>query len=157
MGKYDKVIKQLTNMPVKDPSYQAEVDVAKAKIDLPDNELVQAYVSLRAEKSEHEETLSTINLLLEAYKQLIADTYEEKRISSMKLRTGSSVRIQLEPKAVVEDRDVFREWCIANGLERSLALPWQTANSLTKEKLLGGEPEPDGIHAYIYTKIVLTK
>jgi len=157
MGKYDKVLDKLTKMPVADVSWQAEVETAKSKIQLTDTELIQAYVGLRGEKDQADEVLSHINLMLEAYKQLLADAYEAKGITSMKLDTGPSVSIQLEPKAKVEDRDAFREWCIENDLERSLVLPWQTANALTKERLLKGQPEPDGVTAYIYTKIVLRK
>jgi hypothetical protein len=75
----------------------------------------------------------------------------------MKLDDGASVRVQYEPHATVVDREANRKWAIANGLENLLSLPWQTVNALTKESLLKGEPEPDGISVTSYPKIVYTK
>jgi len=46
-------------------------------------------------------------------------------------------------------------WCVAEGLERQMSLPWQTTNSLTKARLLEGEPEPDGVTCYAKTKVRL--
>jgi len=67
------------------------------------------------------------------------------------------VRTQWEPYAKVEDKELYRLWCIAEGLEKSLCLPWQSTNSVTKERLLAGLPVPKGIIAHAKSTIVLTR
>jgi hypothetical protein len=98
-----------------------------------------------------------VNLLLEAYQQLLTEEYEIEGVDSLAIDGFGTVRTQPEPYAQVEDRDKFRQWCIEAGLERSLALPWQTTNALTKQRLMEGLPEPDGVKATVKTKIVFTK
>jgi len=100
---------------------------------------------------------SNLNVTLEAFEQMIVEQYEAEGTTSIRLTEGGTVRVQTEPKAVVEDRDAFRDWCIRNGLERSLQLAWQTTNALTKERLLKGEPEPTGVKAYAADKLVYTR
>jgi len=116
------------------------------------------YRYIRKVKDELEAHESNINLIGEAYNQLLVDQFENEGLTSLTLdEDGSSVRVQYEPYAQVEDRDRFREWCMNNGLENQLALPWQTANSLCKARLVEGEPEPDGVKIWSKTKTVLTK
>lgn len=157
MGKYDEVIKKLKPLPIEKPAWQEKVRLVKLDIDLSTSGLALAWANLRAEKKRIEEELSQFEVVLEAHKQLIVCAYEIDSITSMKLVDGKSVSVQPEPHAVVEDREEFRLWCIEEGLERSLTLPWMTTNSLTKERLLQGEKEPDGVKAYIRDKLVLRK
>lgn len=98
-----------------------------------------------------------LNVMLEAYTQLIVDQYEVEGTSSIHLDTGESVSVHYEPYASVHDRDKLRQWVIDSGLERSMSLAWATLNSMTKERLLKGESEPDGVKAYAMPKIVLRR
>lgn len=138
---------------------QAKLD--NVRLMLPDHaipspaELAKLYANLRRQKDLHEEREKEINLRLEAVSQLLTESYEASNIHVVGLKDGASVSLQVEPHAVVKDKEAFRLWCIAQGLERSLALPWQTTNSLTKEHLLAGEPEPDGVEAHSRAKLVL--
>jgi hypothetical protein len=92
-----------------------------------------------------------------------------------------SIRVELQPTASVVDSSAFRWWCLAPAIHRLMAIPageiteerikeclseglankmvvnTQTAISLTKARLLEGEPEPDGIVANSYAKIVFSK
>lgn len=122
------------------------------------SEFTRVYRDLRHVKDMLEGHVSNINLLIEAHAQLLADQFEAEGVTSLKLDdTGESVRVQYEPQAKVVDRDAFREWCIKEGFERSLMLPWQTTNMVTKQRLLNGESEPDGVTAEARAKFVLTK
>jgi hypothetical protein len=49
------------------------------------------------------------------------------------------------------------EFVAGGGLERLMSLPWQTVNSLSKERLLDGQPPPPGVDVFAKTKIVLRK
>lgn len=163
-GKYAEVVKTLPKLPVSDAGFQEKVQ--QRKRELIDNDplkmrsasaLAAEYRRLRDSKDEVDQVLSRINLELEAIGQLLIQQYEADDTASVTLVAGGSVSIQLEPYAQVVDRDQVRRWAIEEGLERQLALPWQTANSLVKDRLLKGEPEPPGMKAYVRTKIVLRR
>jgi hypothetical protein len=123
------------------------------------SELARVYRDLRGIKDMLEGHVSNINLLIEAHAQMLSEQYEVEGIKSLALNDGigGTVRVQYEPMAKVVDRDAFREWCIKEGLERQLMLPWQTTNKLTKEALLNGEAEPDGVTAESRPKFVYTR
>ena len=157
-SKYAGVLDKLPKYVTSDMPYQQRVDMVKSALtsggSLTAGELAQMYADLRREKARLEEQESILNLRLESVSQLLSDTYDQEGISSLKLADGSTVRAQPEPYAQVEDREAFRLWCIEQGLERSLVLPWATTNALTKERLLNGEPEPTGVKAFVKTKLV---
>jgi len=149
---------RLPALPTADPTYQERVDLAMDDYaGQTSPQLVAAYIDLRREKDALEEAERAVNLKLEALTQLIVLSFESHGVSSLTLDSGETVRVQPEPYAQIEDRDLFRAWCMANGLERSLALPWTTANAITKERLLNGDTEPPGVRAYLRNKIVLRR
>ena len=160
-GKYDDVNPRLPRFQ-QEPRYQDKVQDAKADVlarigNTPSSpELVRAFVERRNHVDSLKEQLSAANLELEAISQLITDQFDDEGVYSMKVQ-GATVRLQIEPYASVKDRDAFWRWCIANGLEESMTLPWQTTNSITKERLLDGKSEPDGVEAFQKTKLVLTR
>jgi hypothetical protein len=122
------------------------------------SEHTRVYRDLRIIKEQLEAHVSNIDLLIAAYSQLMAEQYEVEGVSSMRLDDdGSTVRVQYEPHASVNDRDAFRDWCIEEGLIRQLALPWPTTNKIVKDRLLAGEQEPPGVEAKSRVKFVLTK
>jgi hypothetical protein len=158
MGKYDGLLSALPR-EVDISAYQQKVEARKAEFGGVGQPAPAArrYRELRDRKDELEDLLSVVNLDIAAAEQLLHEAYEHAGITSVKLDDGSSVRIQFEPVARIEDREAFRRWCLENGLEAQLMLPYQTTNSLVKERLLDGEPEPSGVKTYVRTKTVLTR
>lgn len=157
MGKYDKIVKTLPGLP-EDVKYQEKIDKAKESI-LTRNAsaLARTYAKWRVSKKEVEDQLKVINVTITACEQLMKDAFENEDLSSIKLATGETVRMQPEPYAQVEDRDVFRQWCLDSQLERSLMLPWMTTNSLLKERLINGQEEMPGVKAWVRTSFVFRK
>jgi hypothetical protein len=159
-GKYSGVIGNLPRELGTEPSYQTKVNAVKTAIrNEPDfklhaSALARRYLAIRREKDEIKDQLSEVDLRLTAVTQLLADQYEVEGTTSVKLEDDSSVSVQLEPHASVFDRDALRAWAIEQGLERSLALPPMTVIALTKERLLQGLSEPDGVKAAVRSKIV---
>jgi hypothetical protein len=103
---------------------------------------------------------------LTAYEQLVAESWDADdpgwgmygaTPNMLRLQSGASISVQPEPKCKVEDKEAFRKWCIANGLENSLQLWPSTMESLSKERLLNGLAVPDGIRAFVRNKIVWRK
>lgn len=117
----------------------------------------RVWAAMRDVKDVLADNMSLTELTLEAYAQILVDAYEVEGVDNLRLEDGTSVRVQPEPHAQVVDKDAFREWCMKNGLERSLQLMWQTTNALTKERLLNGDTEPDGVQCQVRNKLVLKR
>ncbi len=175
-GKYAHVIDKLPRLLNTEPKYQEKVTVVKSEMlrqpcdcgqhsmdpethaadcnyrgeprsFIPAVDLAKQYIDIRGEIDAIEAQLSEANLRLEATSQLMTEQFEVEDVSSLNIRDVGSVRTQYEPYAKVEDKEAFRLWCLDNGLEKSLALPWQSTNSIVKELLLGGQKEPAGVTA----------
>lgn len=159
-SKYAAVVERLPKMDAQEPSYQEKVEAVKrdlAPMLSSSSEIANEYVLLRGEEDNLEEQLSVLRLRKAAVEQLLVDRFEHDDVSSIKLTSGHSVSVQVEPYAQVVDKDALREWAKTNGLERSLTLPWQTVNALAKERLLAGDAEPEGTKVFARTKLVLRK
>lgn len=118
------------------------------------SELTRMYVDLRREADRLAEDLAECRLRLMAVSSMMVDQMEVEDTTSITLRNGDQVRIQYEPHLVVVDKEAFRQWCLKNGFEQQMVLPWGTGNKLVKEMLVNGEAEPEGTGAFIQTKIV---
>ena len=118
-------------------------------------EFARAYAEVRAVKAQVDEWAKSVNLLLEAYQWLMVEQMEAEGVSSMRLTNGQPVSTYLEPYATVVDKEVFREWCIKQGLERKMHLWPSVTNQLVKEMLLAGEKEPPGVTTFAKTKVRL--
>lgn len=157
MGKYSHVLSSLRKLE-QEPTYQQKIDAVKQKIGRQSaGELAHMYRGVRQQKDELEEQISELNIEVEALCQLMQDEFETQGITSVKLESGGSVSIQPEPYMQVKDKDVFRNWVVAQGLENLMSLPWQTANSLAKERLVNGEPHAPGTEMFVKMKVVLRK
>lgn len=166
MGKYDAVINKLPRTFGKEPPYQEKItavmndlrEKAPRLSGWSAGELAYEYRRLRAQKEEIERVVSDVTLEMEAYSQLMVEQFEVEGVFTVKLSTdGSSISVQYEPHAVIEDKEAFRVWCLANGFEKEMVLPWMSANSFVKELLLAGETDPPGVTTHSRPKIVLRK
>jgi hypothetical protein len=147
-----------------DPSKQDKIeDVKMTVVDRSARTLAETYIDLRREKNRIQKELSDINVRVEAYEQLLEDSKETGlggwgqygvKDNALRLSTGDTIRVQKEPYGQVVDKEAFRQWCIANGYERQLQLWPSTMSSIVKERLISGEPEPDGCETYAKTTIV---
>lgn len=119
------------------------------------SEFARIYAELRMVRNRIENWDSSFSVLLEAYEGLMIAQFEVEGVSSLKLLNGQPVSTFEEPYAQVTDKEAFRIWCVDQGLERQMTLPWQTVNKLAKDRLLEGEEEPPGVTLYAKTKIRL--
>lgn len=117
--------------------------------------LAETYKRLRRLRDDLETIRSSLDLRIEATSQMVVDHYEAENIEMLRLASGGSVTVYPEPYTGVEDRDKLREWAVANGYETQLTLPWQTVNSLAKERLLASEEPPPGVKVFLKNKVVL--
>lgn len=180
-GKYARVLDGLPRYAGEEPSAQEQITAIKnAIVSEPGfqqhaSTLAELYIRTRRgnpdarELSQEErddlidrlgkegiaELLSECQKRMSAVEQLLVDQYQNEGTSSLTLDSGHKVAVQLEPYAQVQDREKFREWCVQEGLENLMVLPWATTNSLTKDRLVNGLSEPPGVTVYAKSKIVL--
>ena len=117
----------------------------------------RVYRELRKIEDVAKDHLSQIELVKTAYEQLLVDCYEAEGVRTVKLDSGETIRTQPEPYGQVVDKEAFRKWCHEEGLGTLMQLPWQSMNSLVKERLLEGQNEPPGVTAFVRTKAKLRK
>ena len=111
----------------------------------------KAIEQLAIDQYENEATLSIrldegVVLFEEAMADLMDEVMAVKSID-VKLNLSPTVYYQSEPYATVEDRDLFRRWCIGNELGDQLQLWPTTTQSIVKQRLLAGDTLPDGVTA----------
>ena len=99
---------------------------------------------------------TSIGLLVDAYQLLMIEQLEAEGVTHLTLANGQTISMHYEPYVSVEDKEAFRLWCIAQGLERSMSLHPSTTASLCKKMLLAGDPEPPGIKLSSNVKVRLS-
>lgn len=168
-GKYAKVVGKLARYEgggggdeddeTQGGDYAARVRDVKAELlkegggAIPTDVLIRAWYAQRTTKEQLTEELKDVNLHLAALGGLLSDAMEFEDTTKIKLSDGMGVELRHEPRAVVKDREKFRQWCIAQGMEKELHLAWGTTNSMTKDMLLKGLNEPDGVEAFHDVKL----
>lgn len=183
-GKYAKVIDNLPRYQGDDPRYQEKVEAVKAAIlaesgssFIPASNLAYRFRKLRGDddsilraprerieaiieefgRDGLDEIVKEVNLRIEAIQQLMTDQFEVEDLSGVRMADGGLVSQIKEPYPKVEDKSKFLKWCIDNGLSNQLSLHVKTMESIVKQRLLDGEPEPDGVRAYFKTRYMLRK
>jgi hypothetical protein len=156
-GKYAEACSKLDPVDRSGP-FQQKVEQAKANYSgRGAADLATAYAAIRAEKDSLAEQDSALNVHLAAVEQLMWDAYDAAGLTSLKLQSGASVRVGVEPSTTVTDRAALVAWAKANGLEGLLTLYAQTVGGIVRERLLSGLPMPDGVEVRARNVTVLTR
>ena len=160
-GKYKGLV--LPRMIGVKPSYYNKVMALKAEIENDPEFIRQAgtiantYVELRREAEQKAAELSDLKLRMTAAMLLMIEQYEVEGVSSLTMHDGAKVRWNPEPHLVVIDKEAFRQWCVSQGLERSMHMSWGSANKMVKQMLLDGVGEPPGAECFMRPKVSFTK
>ena len=147
------------------------IDLAKRAVGEKQNaaSVARAWADVRAIDDAIDGWRANVQMLLDAYEQLMLKKMEDEGIKSLSLESGATVSTFGEPYGRVVDKEAFRLWCVApadrcmtchfgehdltaghpyhpgGGLERQLQLWPSTMSSLVKERTLQGEAPPDGV------------
>lgn len=167
MGKYDGVVQGLEKLPPEvryasmgGVKYHEKVEAAKLADEFQDHTptvLLTLYADLRRQAEEKEEEVKALNVRVEAAAQLLVEAYEMNSIDSLNVKKVGTLRTDYVPHTHVTDKAAFHQWCIDNGFEPQMSLPWQTVNSVMKEKLLSGEEVPECVSVYVKPTPVFTR
>lgn len=165
-GKYADIIDQLPKYQGEDPSQDAKVNVVRAAIfeevkaetGMPpsSSELVERFLSVKAEKEALEDEIKPLDLELEALTRMVWDQFEVEGITRMDLSDGTGLRLQEEPYPKVEDPEKFYRWCVEQGLTSKLSMHYQTLKAVTTELVQAHQAEPDGVTLFKKPKLVRT-
>jgi hypothetical protein len=163
--KWDAILKKLKRYEGNDPNRKEKVeaitiaikDEVREQTGMPpsSSELAKLFVSIRLKKDAVKAAEKEISLEMEALTRMCAEQFENEGIRGVPLLNGASVGSEPTPFAQVVDREKFRQWCIAEGLERQMMLPWTSTNKLTKQLLEAGLEPPPGVEAFHKDKLVL--
>lgn len=156
-SKYAKLLKDVPRLRPDDEKYQDRVDERKREItERTCAQLTARYRQLRLEKDRLEAKEKELNLTLEAVTQMLTDAFETEDITKLTLVDENhdeyTVSIYPTPYASLDKREderkKFMEWVKKQELEGRLSLPWQTLNSIVKERLVAGQPMPPGVKLF---------
>lgn len=164
-GQYSKALndRKAEFAPPKDDKRQAFINELKDKITagltqegviLSSAVFAHQYEQSRRRVADLEEDLGAANLNLEAVQQLMLDYFETESVEDMRVN-GRLISTWIEPYASVEDNTVLQAWAIKDGLGSKLTLPWQTLNSLVKQRLEAGDSDIPGVKVFKQTKVKL--
>lgn len=165
-GKYAAVLAALPMLIAKSPDQQQRIAEAKKVVvdafaedgtPVTVMTLGNYFAEIDTEVDELKARLKELNLQKEAVGELIATAFETEGGYQVNTNAGKNITMQAEPYSSVTDRDAFREWCLSEGLERSLQLPWPTMSSMVKKMLLDGKEPPPGIKCFMKVKPVVRK
>jgi hypothetical protein len=160
-GKYKGAV--LPKMVGIKPTYYDRVLALKEEIENdPDfqrhaSSIALTYADLRREAERKAAELSDLKLRTAAAMLLMLEQYEVEGTTGLTLKNGDKIRWQPEPHLVITDKETFRQWCLKQGLDRQMVLPWGTANKMAKEMLLSGHPEAEGAELYMRPKVVFER
>ncbi len=124
--------------------------------DGPQPELEEAMaLARRLGKKGIESLLSLANLELEAIEQLLLEGHAEgepgwgaygAKPNVLRLASGGRVEARFEPAVRVLDKEAVRQWCLTQGLEKSMHLWPSTLAAIVKERLMADEVSlPPGV------------
>lgn len=145
------------------PSKLADVETMRAEI-LKDPEfqrhastIGQTYAALRIEAEEAQAVLDEIKTRLTAVMLIMNEQFECEDMLSLGIKNVGTIRIEPQPHAIVVDKELHRQWCLARGYESVMYLAWGATNRITKEMLMAHQGEPDGVTAFMRPKVVFTE
>ena len=159
-SKYAAVTPNLPRLDNTEPGQKDKVEVLKTALVsefTTSADLANEYVTVRSVEDDLNEQLDEVRLRRTAVESLLIAKMDEDGLDAMRLACGFNIFVQVAPYAQVVDREACRKWCIAQGMENQMTLPWSTLNSLNSERLLAGEPEPDGVQTFAKTTLMRRK
>lgn len=146
MGKYSQFKDKLVRFESDDSDFVAKVHQAKLlflESATADHEFGSMLMDAKNLKATHEHAVSQLNVNIEALERILADSFENNGLTSMKTAAGSFF-IEDKPMVTITDKAAFNKWIHDTGQQDLLQVLYQTAAAITKEKLLNGELLPPG-------------
>lgn len=171
---YGDLLKDTTKYPIHlgtDGPYQDKINAEKARLRekrpeiFKDTEAVgRAYLATRAKQEKAEADLYAANVQHEAVVQIMHELFESLGITNKTIAGTSKdddygISTFREPYADIKDPEACKKWFKDNGMENKIItmVPWASVNSVVKERLLGGDPEPDGVTIFTKRRVRLTR
>jgi phage host-nuclease inhibitor protein Gam len=144
---------------VEEESYQQKVDDAKQFIlagaenaeAANVNRLAALFSERKRAKEALEESISELNVEIEALSQMLCEALEDQDMQKVTLSSGALVYLQDTPYPQVKDKEALIAWIKKHKMNSLLGVNYQTLKGLTNELLVGGKPAPDGVEVFLKT------
>lgn len=121
--------------------------------DMTNTQLKDEYVKARRAKDALDVQVSLLETQIAAYTYLFVQRMEEDDVTALPFTDGVQLGSSVEPYPNVKDRAALYGWIKETGQEDLLTLNYQTLASITKQRLLEGEPIPPGIEVFMKDKL----
>jgi len=120
------------------------------------SEFGRLYAEARDAKDRVDLWASNLNVLVDAFEELMTDQMTNEGIKSLTLDNGRPIHTHREPYYQVRDREAWRRYCLADpDLAPKMSVAWGTMNSLAKDMLEKNEEPPDCLEGFSRTVVRL--
>lgn len=119
--------------------------------------LAEKFAALRLQKEEAEDSLKKINEQLASIEDHLVDLMESSELTALKTEQGHGLSLRGACYPTVKNKEEFNMWIHANGYEDALTMHPSTLKSLCKELLEEAKPLPDGVEAYMKSRITFRR
>jgi hypothetical protein len=158
VGKYSNLKSKLPAF-VEEESYQSKVDTAKqfilASAENAEaanvNRLAALFSERKRAKEALEESISELNVEIEALSQMLCEALEDQDMQKVTLSSGALVYLQDTPYPQVKDKEALMAWIKKQKMNTLLTIHYQTLKGLVNEMLVGGKPCPPGVEVFLKT------
>lgn len=119
--------------------------------------LAERFSQARIEKEDLEKLLKDVNERLDSIENNLVDLMESSDLTALKTSEGHHLSLRGACYPTVKDKDTFRSWVVENGFEDALTMHHSTLKALCKELLEEAKPLPDGVEAFMKSRITFRR
>lgn len=120
-------------------------------------QLSERFAGLRMQKDEAEDALKKINEQLGICEDSLVDLMESSELTALRTEAGHHLSLRGACYPTVKDRGQFITWVEEHGYHDALTMHHSTLKSLCKELLEEAKPLPDGVEAFMKSRITFKR
>ena len=120
-------------------------------------QLAERFSVERIEKENLEKQLKEVNERLASIEDNLVDLMESSELTALKTETGHHLSLRGLCYPTVADKSAFMGWIDVNGYQDALTMHHSTLKALCKELLEEARPLPDGVEAYMKSRITFRR
>lgn len=121
------------------------------------SQLAERFSVARIEKEDLERQLKDINERLTSIEDNLVDLMESSELTALKTEAGHHLSLRGSCYPTVADKPAFMGWIESNGYHDALTMHHSTLKSLCKELLEEAKPLPDGVEAFMKSRITFRR
>jgi len=120
-------------------------------------QLAERFSVERIKKEDLEGQLKEINERLTSIEDNLVDLMESSDLTALKTAAGHHLSLRGSCYPTVADKPAFMNWIEDNGFHDALTMHHSTLKAMCKELLEEARPLPDGVEAYMKSRITFRR